>query len=188
MNKIKRFERLTQLEPVNLEKRIASLVSDHESNESPQFHSSESLHDDSILDSEEEENQASDKAFKLLQLVTTTMPSVSLEFKADHDKLLLDFFEEGMALDSSIPEHAKELTRSIELDNKLLNVANSWIMGQPRELFLEWEVRKNREAYIRDMERGGTWRKLNEEKQEVAMELEVEIFTSLINELLNDLL
>ncbi|CDP09814.1 unnamed protein product [Coffea canephora] len=174
MKKTNRFERLTQLEPVNLQKRIALSESDQESNESPQRHSSESVF---ILDSEEEENQASDKPFKLLQLVKATIPSISQHFKADHDNLLLDFFKEGMEEDSSSHEHAK-----------LLKVANSWIMGQPRELFLEWDVQKNREAYIRDMERGWTWRKLNEEKQEVALELEVEVFASLMIELLNDLL
>nr|XP_027084259.1 uncharacterized protein LOC113706536 isoform X1 [Coffea arabica] len=185
MKKINRFERLTQLEPVNLQKRIALSESDQESNESPQRHSSESVF---ILDSEEEENQASDKPFKLLQLVKATIPSISQHFKADHDNLLLDFFKEGMEEDSSSHEHAKVLTRRVKLDDELLKVANSWIMGQPRELFLECDVQKNREAYIRDMERGWTWRKLNEEKQEVALELEVEVFASLMIELLNDLL
>ncbi|KAL3499417.1 hypothetical protein ACH5RR_038510 [Cinchona calisaya] len=147
MKKIDRFERLTDhLKPLNLE---------------------------------EEENQESDKAIKLLdQLVKATiLPSIiSLECKPDdHDKLLLDFFWEGI--------REMELATSVNLDNELLNVANSWII-------FRMGVQTNGAAYIPDMEREGTtWKGLiNEEKQEVAMELEVEVFASLMNELLNDLL
>lgn len=192
MKKIKRFERLTltHLEPVNLEKRIALSESDRESNESPQRHCSEYVHQDFILDIEEDENQAEDKAFKLLELMKATMPSVSRKLKADHDKLLLDFFKEGMEMDkNSSPEHATELIpRGVKLDNELLNDANDWITGKPQELFLEWEVQKNRQAYIRDMERGGAWRNLNDERKEMALDLEVEVFASLMNELLHDLI
>ncbi|KAL3498767.1 hypothetical protein ACH5RR_041499, partial [Cinchona calisaya] len=192
MKKIKRFERLTLLEPVNLEKRITRSESDHESNESPLHGSSQSVHEvlDFTLDSEEEENnQASDKALELLQLVKATMPTnSSLKFKADyHEKLLLDFFKEGLILEMDNINCSLGLTT---LDhNKLINVAQDWIMGQPRELFLEWEVQTNRAAYIRDMERGGTWMKVNiEEKKEVVLEVEVEVFDSLMNDLLHDLL
>ena len=140
------------------------------------------------MDSEEEENQASDKPFKLLQLVKATIPSISQHFKADHDNLLLDFFKEGMEEDSSSPEHAKVLTRRVKLDDELLKVPTSWIMGQPSELLLECDVQKNREDYIRDMDRGWTWWELNEVQPEVALALEVEDFASVLLGLLNAIL
>lgn len=191
MRKIKKFERLTQLEPVNLEKRIVLSESDRDSDRSPHCHSSESALEDFIVDSEDEGNQtAMDKSLKLLQLAKATMPSIcSMKLQEDYDKLLLDFFKEEMEMGDSSRGYAMCIsTSSVKLDHELLNVAMDWIIGQPRELFLGWEVQKNREAYIRDMERTGQWRKkLDEEKQEVALELEVEVFTALINELCLDL-
>ena len=50
-------------------------------------------------------------------------------------------------------------------------------------MFLGWEVVKNRQAYIRDTEKGGRWSKLDAEREEVALE----VFASLMDEILLDL-
>ncbi|CAI9093931.1 OLC1v1029544C1 [Oldenlandia corymbosa var. corymbosa] len=249
LRKIKKFERLTELQPLNLEKRIIVLSeSDHDSegssgyvlsesdrdsdrnsgyilseydgdsdrtpprssirsrqfvssesdrdvadsDRSPPCHSSESSSEDFIDYSEDEENQAtSDKSFKLLQLAKSTMPSFcSMKLKTNYDKLLMDFFKEGMEMEKISPENAICVSSNtkIQLDHELVAAAKDWITGQPRELYLGWEVPKNRETYMRDMERDGTWRRSNEEKQEVATELEVEVFATMMKELCHDLL
>ncbi|GFZ06990.1 hypothetical protein Acr_18g0011600 [Actinidia rufa] len=57
------------------------------------------------------------------------------------------------------------------------------LTDSPHDMFLGWEVEKNRQAYIRDMEKGGRWSKLDAEREEVALE----VFASLMDEILLDL-
>ncbi|KAM7531235.1 hypothetical protein LguiB_034645 [Lonicera macranthoides] len=100
--------------------------------------------------------------------MNTTMPSVS--FKFNPNNLLIDFFRETNTFDSVA-----------------LDVARDWVSGQPRELLLGWEVQKSREAYIKNMEKGGKWRDLDEDKREVVLELGDEVLTDLVNEFILDL-
>ncbi|KAK6137572.1 hypothetical protein DH2020_028692 [Rehmannia glutinosa] len=70
-------------------------------------------------------------------------------------------------------------------DEGLLEEADDWINGRKsRELFVEWEVQGNRKAYIKDMEKGGEWKTLEQESDEVALELETVVFDELLNEVL----
>ena len=125
----------------------------------------------SFLESVEVEKHAEHKALDLLDLIKATMiPSSSFKFTADN--LLLDFFRE-------------EITDKFNHD-QLINVAKGWVNGSPHEMFLGWEMQQNREVYIRDMENGGRWSNLDEHKEEVALELEAEVFASLVNELFLD--
>lgn len=166
MHKIRRFESLATLEPIDLEKRIALSESDHESVESILQPCSFSL--------QEEETEAERKAEALLLQMKLAAPSFSFKFKGV-ENLLLDFFRE-------------RLTEGNEYDHELLEVVNDWMDGEPRDLVKGWEVQKNRQAYIRDMEKGGMWSKYDdEEKQEVGLELEEDVFSSLLNELCLDL-
>lgn len=103
----------------------------------------------------------------LLHQTKASMPSYPLKLKADN--LLLDFFRERIA--SGFHEG-------------LIEEAEDWINGKPRGSFMEWRVQKNRECYIRDMEKGGEWKALDQETEEVAVELENEVFDALLNEVL----
>ncbi|XP_052210283.1 uncharacterized protein LOC127813378 [Diospyros lotus] len=159
----RRFERVAQLEAqaVDLEKQFSD--------------------ESSSLELEEEE-EAQQRAVALLELLKSThLPIPSVVFKFDAENLLLDFFAERMGA---------EAEAELEKEQEVLNVARDWMRGQAHDdgiMLLEWEVEENREAYVREMERGGRWKKLeNEEKEEVAMELEMELFASLLNELLDD--
>ena len=96
---------------------------------------------------------------------------MSLRLNSD-DNLFLDFFIEATCEDNNVS------------DCELLDMAKDWMNGEPQEVLLGWEVQKNREVYIREMEKGGMWGKLDEDRQEVALELEAEIFTSLVNDLI----
>ncbi|KAJ4835653.1 hypothetical protein Tsubulata_021700 [Turnera subulata] len=179
MHKIRRFENLTQLEPVDLEKRIAMAELDDESLESPSM----ATHNGSENDLHEiEVDNASEKGVeeKLLKLFKETIPSneYGLTFKAD--SLLLDLFRERNVV------HNERII--VVEDHKEIEMVQDWLKGHPQELFLGWEVKDKRHVYIKDMEKDGKWRNLDEDKEEVALEIEFEIFTSLVNEFLVDVI
>ncbi|KAM7525687.1 hypothetical protein LguiA_015589 [Lonicera macranthoides] len=163
--KTRRIGSLSQIEPLDLEKRIALSESIDESLKHPSL----AIQNTMALDKEEDEdNIAEQNAVELLKKMNTTMPSVS--FKFNPNNLLIDFFRETNTFDSVA-----------------LDVARDWVSGQPRELLLGWEVQKSREAYIKNMEKGGKWRDLDEDKREVVLELGDEVLTDLVNEFILDL-
>lgn len=171
MKKIRRFESLAQLEPVDLEKRIALGESDDESLESPVQTCSMFIHSNSNMFSEiREENGTERDAMELLELVKATVPS---------DNLIMEKVGGDNPSASMVKGH-KEFQQELE-------VAQDWINGRSQEMFLGWEVKENRHIYIKDMENNGKWRNLDGEKEEVALELELHIFTSLVNEALLDI-
>ncbi|CAL5437281.1 unnamed protein product [Camellia sinensis] len=180
MDKIQQFENLGQqldLEPVNLDKQFSSSEFEDESPEPDSPCRSDSI--------QEEENEAEHKALDLLELIKFTIPSSSFKFMADD--LLLDFLRERI---TEAQSHTMTVMGDDEkLESELLNVIEDWVTGQPQEMLVEWDVQKNRQAYMREMEKGGKWSKMEEDehKDEVAMELEIEVFDSLVNELLLDL-
>ncbi|KAL1158174.1 hypothetical protein V6Z11_A08G206900 [Gossypium hirsutum] len=120
MPKVRRFESLAQLEPVDLEKRIAMAE----------------LEDEFITPP------------------LTKFPSEIFKFRADN--LLLDFFWETFIVEDKGERHD---------------------MG----------CMKAEKAYLKDMERNENWRNFNEEKEDVGSALELELFSSLVDEVLTDL-
>lgn len=180
MKKIKRFECLTELEPLNLDKRIASSESE---SESPLNNSSETKVDQDEEEKEEEKQTVESIALDLVQDLKASMPSYSLKLKAEN--LLFDFFNERIL---NAHEHSKEVTRGGEFKNKLLKLAKDWINGKPIDVLLDWKVQENRMAYIQAIESRGEWKNSELEKQGVILELEVDIFASLMNELLVDII
>ncbi|XP_019194735.1 PREDICTED: uncharacterized protein LOC109188531 [Ipomoea nil] len=183
--KMKKQECLTQLEPVNLVKRIAFSESETDE-ESP-------LHHLSLLPSTPADILMADlelKAAMLLNQVKARTPSRGLKPMAKTDRLLLDFFRHGI-IENRLLVRADN-SGEYEYDGEeLMRVAEDWISGKSRRFLYEWEVQKNRQAYIEDMESGGKWKKVmdkeEEEHGEVGLQLEAEVFTSLVNELVDDL-
>lgn len=169
MKKIMRFELLTKLEPVNLVKRIAV--------------SSESDQDDFTYHIEETTRTTTEeeKASEFLDLLKCTMSSPSNNnndnIKPNTETILLDFFKLGYLESEKVED--------------LVAIAKDWVIGKNinNEQMIDWKVKKNREMYVQEMEKNGEWRRRrNKEKEEVGLEMEVEIFASLISELLDDLL
>ncbi|KAK4843902.1 hypothetical protein QYF36_014113 [Acer negundo] len=154
MHTLKRFESLARLEPVDLEKRIAS---------------SESDNDDSIETpiQSNKENETEKKAEELLKHIkSTTSSNNTLLSKADN--LLSDFFRE------MIEENQND-------DSYMLKAAGDWIEGQSDQMFVGWEVEGGREAYLRDMETNNVrWENVDEEKHEFGLALESEVLTCLL--------
>ena len=174
MQKIRRFESLAQLDPLDLEKRIAAAELE---DESPLQHCSI---DSSILKIETKENGTEKDAQELLEHVKSTVASHSLASKVD--SLLLDFFEEKIEENKAGGSVAGSY-RGFEQE---LKVAREWIDGQPEEMFLGWEMVERRHVYIKHMEQSGKWENVDRGKEEVALELDVEVFNSLVDEVLLD--
>lgn len=98
---------------------------------------------------------------------------------------MLDFIEEKIEENNV---NAITTTRcDNEFQHEILKVTEDWLNGHPQELLLGWEVQDGREVYVKDMEKGGMWSILVEEEKEVALEVEDEVWTTLLNDLLLDL-
>ena len=184
MHKIRRFECLAQLEPVDLEERIALCELNHESPQSPMQPCPLSTQDNNMFN-KKEENQTEQliKAQELLDLIRTKSSQSGSKFKVD--SLLLDFIEEKIEENNV---NASTTTRcDNEFQHEILKVTEDWLSGHPQELLLGWEVQDGREVYVKDMEKGGMWSILVEEEKEAALEVEDEVWTTLLNDLLLDL-
>ena len=123
----------------------------------------------------EEGNEIEEQA---RQLVSHIKAASSVETcETGVDRLLFDFL---------CHELGTRRNRNDEFDFEMLRVAEAW-MGGKYEESLEWEEEGKRGVYIRDMEGGGRWRKVEEEREEVAMAVEVGVLDYLVDELLVDL-
>ncbi|GAV79421.1 hypothetical protein CFOL_v3_22886 [Cephalotus follicularis] len=181
MRKIRRCECLAQLEPLDLEIRIAlSKLEDEVIDQSPMQPFSMSTYNNAMLYKDEEESDTYEKACSLFKFVESKIPLVSFNFNAEI--LILDFLTE------KIEENASSVIGNMELEQGLLKMAEEWINGQPQQLILGWEVVNNRKGYIIDMDKDGRWGKLDQQKEEVTLEVEHDIFNYLVDELLLDVL
>ncbi|XP_042051126.1 uncharacterized protein LOC121796344 [Salvia splendens] len=181
LKKIQRFECLAKLEPLNLTRRFESqLESDNES--STFLDEEEEVGEEEESDDEKED----DEALELLDQVKTIMPSYGQKFKAD--KLILDFFRERISNDQDCTLLEKQRGEYLS-HNALVEISRGWMDGHdPLGLFMEWEVEKNRKAYVEDMEHGGEWKRLDQEYKEVVLELEIEVCDVLLNEVLLEIM
>ncbi|KAI3985479.1 hypothetical protein MKX01_033793 [Papaver californicum] len=207
MQKIRRFEGLGQLDPINLSKRIASFeaILSHDSLESPSdsyassiFTSNSSSHvissvserqEEEEEEEEEEEDQmskAEEKAKKLFQCTikeTARNEENRKSVNSIEDLLLLDFFKDEI-IERTTNERVVVSKRSEDkLDNELLRLAKNWMNGQCDPL--DWGFQDSRKVHVREMEKGGHWVINNED---LVFEMESMITGSLMDEVLADLL
>ncbi|XAR54099.1 hypothetical protein NMG60_11029105 [Bertholletia excelsa] len=118
-----------------------------------------------------------EKARQLLDRVKEASPA---ELRVAHlDKLLLDFFFYELA--TSRDDQDQE-----GLESKILGVAKAWVSRPAKEPFRR-RGEGEREACVREMDGGSRWCKLEEERREVAVEVEMELLEDLVDELLDDL-
>ncbi|CAL1375462.1 unnamed protein product [Linum trigynum] len=183
MKKTRRFDCLAQLQPLDLQKRITTVITEDSSSSSSENESSSSSTPDQlppVLYSrpctsgeqvEEETVMITTKApHELLSIVKErASKSTNYGLISKAELLLLDYFEE-------------KSSSSTEED---LEAVEEWVNGEPKEMFAGWEVKEGRSLYLKRMEEvDGEWRNVGEGKEEVGFELEHEIFTTLINEVL----
>nr|XP_043613818.1 uncharacterized protein LOC122585758 [Erigeron canadensis] len=120
----------------------------------------------------QEKDIVKQKALALLQQIKSTFSSHHL-FKSEAvESLLLAFFKERIG--------------DNVYDYEMLQTAKDWMDGHLEEMPLDWECQKNRKSYVRDMENVVKWSKYDDEveKNDIGLELECGIFTSLVNDIL----
>ncbi|XP_068651137.1 uncharacterized protein [Aristolochia californica] len=164
LQKIRRFESLAELDPVDLEKRIAVFELDCSS-------SGEENSEDSEKNSVKEVAEEECGERELLDLLNSIFGGCQ---KPKTDRLFLDFFKEGLRNGGN---DSKEV---------LLRRASEWLNGFARGK--RRKVKDDREALVREMEMGERWKKLKEEEEELALEMEVGVLGVMLDELLIDLL
>ncbi|KAI7755194.1 hypothetical protein M8C21_005707 [Ambrosia artemisiifolia] len=154
-------DRIPQLEPVKLEDRIAQSVL--ESSTTP------------FLDFAQEENQIDKKAMALLLLLKSMVPFHHLLKYDAEESLLLDFFKEST--------HEENVS-----DYDMLQRAKNWMDGQEQDISIDWQCENNRQTYLRGIEKGVKWSNYDHqvEKVNVGLEVECEIFASLVNDVLTE--
>ncbi|CAA0831521.1 Unknown protein [Striga hermonthica] len=161
--KMKRFGCLEQLEPVSLAKQF----------ECPTKKTVPEIEGEQ-LDVEEDENRAEQKALNLLnEMANSLLSSPGIKMKAE--KLLLDFFNEKIINEEQRNTHSQNPCRGSSFAEEILDEAENWVYERkPRELFLGWEVPRNRSSYVKDMENSDRWKSFDRENDEVVLELEAE--------------
>lgn len=163
-----RIKSLSQLEPLNLDQRLAFSELDNGPFKSIRQPYSTPSPDKLFVEENEIINV---KAEELLRAIKMNNPGIGLE----EDNLLSDFFIEKL-----------ELGYACELE--VLETAKDWVSGAPREIRTGWEDKSGRAAYVKDMDESCKgWKSSTEEHHEVAVELEVEVWRSLVEEILLDL-
>ncbi|KAK1304728.1 hypothetical protein QJS10_CPB11g00597 [Acorus calamus] len=159
LNKIRNFERLTFLDPINLEERIDS---------SSEFNSygcdSPLMEENSVGDEEEEE-----EAMQLLKLLKETTPE-SFRKKCYLERLFIEFFTEGLIV------HDGQDRGSL-----LLKAATDWLNAGRSIEQESWE------AEVKEAVSCGRWSRFKEEEDEFGVSVEVGVWGSLLDELLTDL-
>ncbi|VVB12000.1 unnamed protein product [Arabis nemorensis] len=161
MTKRLRFKSSIQLEPVDVEKRTEQYVERQDYN--------------SYM-IETEENQYENRAYRLFALVKSRLIEEPNHLLESHkvDNVVIDFFKED-GNNETIDE------------DKLVKIVEEWVMRRQEEdcMFMSWEVREKREMYVKEMK----WGYINEDEKEYVIEELGNCFvTSLIDELILDLL
>lgn len=124
----------------------------------------------------EEEDWVEERAQQLLLSVRATTKSSPVQSCKDYlDRVLLDFFREGLAGSSNQNRRNGE-----EFEWEMLRIAEDWINGS----FVDDDIEHvNKDAYIKGMDRRSRWSGFGEEKEELALQIEAAIWHSLVADL-----
>lgn len=94
------------------------------------------------------------------------------------EKLLFDYLEQRIE-ENDNADYSKNLN--------LFNVVDDWMRGKPQEPYLGWEVKEGRHVYISEMERCQEWKNYDQETEQLVLELENDVLSSLVSEIVLDL-
>ncbi|KAL6979640.1 hypothetical protein U1Q18_021295 [Sarracenia purpurea var. burkii] len=165
--KNRQFAILDLLEPVVLDKQFSVSESADESLESR------------FQDENDAQRRAATDLLELLKESSVRSSTSELTLIKLEENLLLDFFRERLLTESeSCTESVTSRSKSIDCVMMIVSEARDWMNGdsdhrrrRQREMVPEWELQKNGKTCVREM----------------AMEMEVEVVSSLVNELVLDL-
>ncbi|KAH0466378.1 hypothetical protein IEQ34_006481 [Dendrobium chrysotoxum] len=158
-NLVRRFVSGAELDPVNLDHQFACTETHFES----------AVHEEY----EDEEDRRQRKAFSLLHQVTCCEP-----FPASEEKLLFEFFLEGL----SLAGHCRKWKRGSAGEEELMRVATGWVSGEG------WGLEDGNDVVVEEMERSGIWRRYDDDADMVAAELSRGLMTWLMEEFVSELL
>ncbi|KAK4751705.1 hypothetical protein SAY87_020503 [Trapa incisa] len=126
-----------------------------------------------------------DKATGLLNKVRAFASENGISFKCNEERLLLDFFR------SELPEGIRfrfDIGSGDEDYGELVRRAESWVRGDGHSgSNYQWGIDGKKDAYLRDMEKGGTWSKFEEDQRRMVVEMESGVWSLLLDELLGDI-
>ncbi|KAJ6334933.1 hypothetical protein OIU78_011721 [Salix suchowensis] len=182
MEKIRRFESLANLDPVNLDKWMSmdeNISSGEDDGDDEHSDDLEGIRETNMIKDDEEEdiNKVEEKAWNLLNQAKETGVECCNDVNLD---LLLNFFRDELATGTYE-------TRKNGIDLELLTKAKAWIKGED-SLWVGWEMESKREDYVREMDREGRWKKFEEDQQELGLEIENGVLRLLVDDLLLDLI
>ncbi|KAG1354607.1 hypothetical protein COCNU_07G007190 [Cocos nucifera] len=173
LQKIRRFESLAELEPMDLVDRLSSFDDQLESSDHVASDEGKDGHRGTV------ETRAWDLLWDL-QARDQVVPLGCIE------KLLVDFFIERLSSSDSVDQdrlsrcrkHVRVTSGACEPE-EILKAARGWIDGARCRKVEEFP----REAEIKEMEVNGRWRCFHEEEEELAVDLVDVILGSLVGEL-----
>ncbi|OIV92743.1 hypothetical protein TanjilG_00877 [Lupinus angustifolius] len=168
VKKSQRFNRVGSLKPVALEKRMVwsimhedeAILYNHHIKPSPTLLPNIMCKSDMVCDNIEQ------NAHDLVNHVKMSIPS-SNSLRSETEKLLFDFFKQ------SISDNNNDIEHSMKQREYLSKIAEDWISGQPHQ-------KQNKQCL--------SLRIGDEEIQHLVMELEVDFSSSLVNELVLELI
>ncbi|XP_010919215.1 uncharacterized protein [Elaeis guineensis] len=176
LQKIRRFESLAELEPMDLVDRLSSFDDQLESSDHVASDDGKDAHRDTV------ETRAWDLLWDL-EARAQLGPLGCIE------KLLVDFFVERLSssdsADQDRPSRCRKhvgITSGACEPEEILKAAGKWIDGASSRKVEEFPG----EAEIKEMEVNGRWRCFDEEEEEVAVDLVDVILGSLVRELVLD--
>ncbi|KAL0923459.1 hypothetical protein M5K25_007517 [Dendrobium thyrsiflorum] len=158
-NLVRRFESRAELDPVDLDHQLACTETNFECPVHEEY--------------EDEEDRRQRKVFSLLQQVTCCEP-----FPASEEKLLFEFFHEGL----SLAGHGRRWKSGSAGEEELMRVATGWVSGEG------WGLEDGSEVVVEEMERSGVWRRYDDDADMVAAELSRGLMTWLMEEFVSELL
>lgn len=161
MQKIRHLDhRVGSLQPVSLEKLMAL---------------SEAEEEDEAIPVDKEKSKEEGKAWRLVNEVKSSIACKCLEMSEVEKKVLLEFLKQS-------GEESGENKNYAEKEGQLSKVAEEWISGEFKGVKLGGEV------YVKEMDKCWRWRNISDEEgKQVRMELEFELLTALVNELVLEL-
>lgn len=167
LQKIRRFESLAELEPVDLEDRFSSFEAQLESS-------------DHVVSDVEEEVHGGTVEATAWDLLLDLRACPQLGPLACIEKLLLDFFIERLSSSDS-DDHSRHsrwkkragITPGVVEPEEILKAAREWIDGES--------------SRVAELEENGRWKCFDEEEEELAVDLVDVMLGPLVGELLLDL-
>nr|GFA91682.1 hypothetical protein [Tanacetum cinerariifolium] len=118
-----------------------------------------------------------EKAIQLMDHVKTT--SSTKELDVTMDVMLLDFFRDELST-------TKEGKIDRKFESRVLRMAKSWLRGED-DSSLERELEGTRDVCIGEMWKSGNWKDFEDEKQDIAIDIEKMMLNQLLDELSVDL-